>query len=97
MKTLTLIVTLFTALNVCAETTVGGYAACLSESKYDEYLTTSANGDHAAMVHLSRYCVMLRGGLQASVLDRTWGGTVKIRIYIGDNTTVLWTAMENIK
>ncbi len=97
MKTLTLILTLLMALNVHAETTVGGYAACLSESKYDEYLTASINGDDAALTYLSNYCMMLRGGLHVSVLDRTWDGTVKIRVYAGDNTTVLWTVMENVK
>ena len=97
MKTLTLILTLLMALNANAETTVGGYAACVSEITYDEYLTASMNGDDAALKHLANSCIMLRGGLQVSVLDRTWTGTVKIRVYAGDNNTVLWTVMENVK
>ena len=97
MKIVTLMITLMLAFNVSAETTVGGYAACTSENTYDEYITASIKGDDTALRYLSRSCLILKKGLHVSVLDRTWTGTVKIRAYAGNDTIVLWTAMENVK
>lgn len=70
--------------------TKGGYAACMSLSKYLEW--GKAGNDKAGREHLFKTgCLVPRAGLGASIIDRL-GDDVKVRLYTEDGDTFeLWT------
>ena len=80
-----------------AETTKGGYPACLTKDLFDQITSALVKKDERAFEYLMKNgCLILKAGIQISVLDRTWTGTAKIRAYVGDDAVVLWTNVENI-
>ncbi len=83
-----------------AETTQAGYAFCLSEEAYDQLTTAIINNDQHAQDFLYKMGACgpsLKGGLPATVLDRTWMGLVQARVYLDDNAFVVWGPMEAFK
>ena len=97
LSTILVIFALFFAFNAHAAETKGGYGACVTESLFDEFIAALVQNDYLALVYLSKNgCIITKGGLAVSVLDKTWSGTVKIRVYLGDATLILWTNAENI-
>jgi hypothetical protein len=82
---------------VLAESTKGGYPACTSESAFDEFMQALARKDKNGMQYLlGNNCIVTKGGLQISVLDTTWTGKAKIRVYMDGNGYVMWTNSKNI-
>jgi len=82
---------------VTAETTKGGYAACVSEDLFNQVISAITKEDERGFQYLmNNGCVMLQSGLSLSVLDRTWTGTAKIRVYLGNDAMIVWTNTENI-
>lgn len=69
---------------------------CVSEQTFDELTTAIVVQDTAALNYLVKrgVCLVLKEGLQASILDRGWSGQVKARIYMGDDAVVIWGPME---
>ena len=90
---------LLTPLRASAETTVGGHVACLSKDFFDQATTAFVQKDTAALSYLEKQgvCIVLKAGLQASILERGWTGWVKARIYVGDSAAVVWGPMEAFK
>ncbi|MCZ6802986.1 MAG: hypothetical protein O7D86_03380 [Proteobacteria bacterium] len=75
----------------------GGYVVCLSEDLYDEYVTaTIKEGEPALNYVFNNGCTIAKAGLKISVLDWSWTGVSKVRLYLENDAIVLWTAMENI-
>jgi hypothetical protein len=78
-------------------TTKQGFAACISEDLFRQWVAAAVKRDKPGMAHLlAQGCIRLRGGLGASILDRSWTGTVKARLYLEDESTVFWTYKEAI-
>jgi hypothetical protein len=81
-----------------SQTIKEGYPMCMSEELLDQLVTASNNKDQRGMEYLlSNGCVAARGGIEISVLDRTWTGKVKIRAYANDQAYTLWTLREAIQ
>ena len=77
--------------------TRSGYAACLTEETFDQFVTAIAQNDKRGAEYLiGRSCIMLAPGLAVSVLDRTWSGRVKIRVYADQEAVELYTYSEAI-
>jgi len=81
-----------------AAKTKGG-AACFSEELYDELSSYVARKDMKGFQYMldSGKCLILKEGLDASVIDTTWTGLAKIRVYTKAGSMVLWTAIEFVK
>lgn len=80
-----------------AEVTKGGHFACLSEDLFDQITSASVSNDKNAVQYLIGHgCVISKPNIQLTVLDRTWTGKVKARVYLGDSALVLWMAKENV-
>ncbi|OOZ41631.1 hypothetical protein BOW53_02830 [Solemya pervernicosa gill symbiont] len=80
-----------------AEQLKGGYPGCISEDLFDQMVSALVKKDDRAVGYLLKNgCVMAKSGLPITVLDRGWG-TSKVRVYIGDQSVVLWTNSENIQ
>ena len=80
-----------------AESTKGGYAACVSEDLFNQVISAITKKDERGFQYLmDNGCVMLQGGLALSVLDRSWTGVAKIRVYSGNDAMIVWTNTENI-
>jgi len=80
-----------------AETLKGGYWGCLSEELFDQISTAAVRKDLTGIEYLLKHgCFVLKAGLKVSVLDTTWTGTAKLRVYVGDSAIVIWTVTENI-
>lgn len=73
--------------------------ACVSEEAYDQMQETFIKEDLAARKWLfsKRLCIVTNATYPATVLDRTWTGIVKIRVYVGDDAVVLWTQKEALR
>lgn len=81
-----------------AESLKGGYPACLTENLFDQAITALNKNDERAWQYLlENGCIVTKGGIPVSVLDRTWTGKVKVRAYVGDDAVILWTNMENVQ
>ena len=39
-------------------------------------------------------CGIISTNVEYSLLDRTWTGTAKVRIYVGNESAVAWTNVE---
>ncbi len=79
-----------------ADTTRGGYVGCISENLYDQFNDASVKKDMNAVNYLLKHgCMGTKAGLKISVLDKSWE-TAKIRVYVGNNSIILWTSRKNI-
>lgn len=77
--------------------TKAGFAACLTEELFDQWVTAAVQKDQRGMAYLlGAGCVLLRQGLPVSVLDRTWTGQIRIRIYAGDEALEFYTYGEAV-
>ena len=75
----------------------GGYAACISQDLFDQFVTVaSTNDENGINFLLKNGCVITKKGLKFSLLDRGFTGWAKIRVYAGDKSFVLWTYNENL-
>jgi hypothetical protein len=78
-------------------TTQEGFGACISEDLFKQWLAATAKQDKPELANLVRKgCIRLRGGLSASIIDRSWAGSVKARVFLEDESTVFWTYPEAI-
>jgi len=74
-----------------------GFGACLSEDLFKQWIAATVNRDQPELANLVRKgCIRLRGGLSASIIDRSWSGSVKARVFLEDESTVFWTYPEAI-
>jgi len=80
-----------------AETTKGGYPACLTKDLFEQYTRSMIERDYDTIGHLMKNgCVIPEAGIRILVLDRRPGGIAKIRAYVGEDAAVLWTNVENV-
>lgn len=94
---LILIFLIFSSTTIRAETTKGGYAACLTEDLLDQITQAAVRKDRRGLEYLLKHgCVVMKAGIPVSILKKTWTGTVKMRAYIGNDALILWTVNENI-
>lgn len=89
---------LLTTTTAIAETTRGGFPGCVREDLFDDLMQAAARDDTQGIDYLMHNgCIMMKGGLAISVLDTTWTGKAKIRVYIDGQGYVMWTNAENIQ
>lgn len=75
----------------------GGYGACISEELFDQFVTLSVQKDEKGINYLLKNgCFITREGVDFSLLDRSFTGVSKIRVYAGNETIILWTYNENL-
>jgi len=99
-KTVLLIATLFLlAPSINAATIKKNSRACINEEYFDQQVKAKIQKDMTAIEYLFKngYCIIVNKDYQASVIDSTLSGKVKIRIYAGKNTIELWTYKESIQ
>jgi len=85
----------FVPLTASADSLNGKYVACITEALFNEIQQAAANRDKTQWIYLRKHgCIMPKAGLKASVMSRTWTGTVKVRVYLKDTSVVLWTYDE---
>jgi hypothetical protein len=76
----------------------GGYGACISEDYFDQFAMAYVNKDNNGVNYLlkNEKCIITKSGLKFSLLDRSFTGTAKIRVYVGNDAFILWTYNENL-
>lgn len=81
-----------------APVTRAGSPACQSPELYDQLAAVAAQKDERGFAYLldGNGCVLLRGGLPVSVLDRTFGGRVQMRVYGEGKAAVLWASYKAV-
>lgn len=80
-----------------AETTKGGYPACLTKDLFEQYTSAMIKKDYDTIGYLMENgCLIPKAGIRILVLDRRSSGEAKIRAYVGNDAVVLWTNVENI-
>ncbi len=80
-----------------AETTKGGFPACLTKDLFEQYTSALTQKDYDTIGYLMENgCLIPKAGIRILVLDRRSSGKAKIRAYVGNDAVVLWTNVENI-
>ncbi len=75
----------------------GGYAACVTNELFDEFISAAVKKDNLAISHLLlKGCIITKAGERFSIIDLGLG-TTKIRAYIDGNSVILYTNTENIR
>lgn len=82
-----------------AARTVDGYGACVSEEHFSQWVSALAAKDKPGLEFLvsKGWCFFPKPGLGASILDRTWTGTIKVRLYVGDESLEVWMLREAVE
>jgi hypothetical protein len=64
-----------------------GYGICDTKQNFDHFVDAVGRQDARmlAMLEKQGYCTLTTAGLRFSLLDRSIGGTAKVRIWIGDD------------
>jgi len=77
--------------------TNSGYVACLKEGLLDQIIQAANRKDKNAWNYLLKHgCFFLKAGLPVTILDTTWTGKAKIRVYVGNKAIEVWTVKEAI-
>jgi hypothetical protein len=88
---------LFLSTSVLAAEIKGGYAACLTEELFDQITQAAVRKDERGWNYLiGNGCIIPKSGISVSILKTTWTGKAKVRAYVGNDTIILWTNIENI-
>jgi hypothetical protein len=75
----------------------GGYGACVSEELFDQFVTFGVQKDMKGTEYLLKNgCFITKEGIEFSLIDRSFTGTSKIRVYINNDAIILWTNNENL-
>lgn len=81
-----------------AETVTKRGIACLSKDSLLQVIRANNENDAQAIKYLFKYnCFVTKPGHSLSILDRTWSGLVKARVYGGSGAFVIWTLNNNIQ
>lgn len=90
-------VTLWTGV-ASAQTLKSEHPVCATEDLLDEIQMARVDNDERTVQYLMKQgCVKPQPGLPISIIERTWGGNVKVRIYMDDGEAVVaWTDGRNI-
>ena len=99
---MTSFIILITSGLVNAETLKGGYEICMTKEQLTELAQHKVKRDQQGYEYLMKEgmvngCGISKAGVRVSVLDGTWSGAVKVRIYFGNDSATLWTFRENIQ
>lgn len=96
-KLLAAALVLLSVSSASAATTNGGYPACVTEDMFDQFIQAMNRKDEDGLYYLMTHgCTIPDKGLKISVLDTTFSGKAKIRIYVGNDAIVMWTNIENV-
>ncbi len=79
-----------------AATIKGAHVGCLTKNALDEFVTAATNKDYKQMnALLGRTCVSIEGR-EYSIVKR---GFVKsrVRVYVGENSVLLWVVSEAVR
>ena len=81
-----------------AEKIIKGAPACLTADLFDQLVTAMNKNDENALQYLmNNGCIVTNDTYSATVLDRTWTGTIKVRVYVKGDAVELFTFMEAVK
>jgi len=101
MKKIILMISMFfiPASAIMAATLKENSRACITEEFFDQQIKAKMAKDVPAMEYLFKngYCILVNKDYQASILDTTFSGKVKVRVYVGKSAAELWTYSESIK
>lgn len=78
------------------KTLVEGYWFCLDRQSWDmlnDALVTS-DSKMIGFLESSQYCGVLKGGLEYTIIDRSFGGTATVRVWSGDQYFDIYTNNE---
>jgi hypothetical protein len=77
---------------------VGGHVACFTENLLDQFIDALVNEDARAREYLFQNgCFVPKQGLDVTILERSWPGRARVRVYLEDGTFEFWTNKENIR
>ena len=85
---------------VNASITSGGYAACISKTAYEEWMSDLSSDARGRQYLMDNHkCFVLRKGLKYSIVKRIDGYySSVIRVYMDDGASFkLWTPNDNLK
>ena len=76
-----------------------GAPACSTEDLFSQWVSAQVNKDKlAAGWLLKNGCIITNSEFPATVLDTSWTGTAKLRIYAPDGQGfVVWSYIESVK
>lgn len=101
MKKIILIISIFaiSISSIKAATILENSRACINEEFFDQQVKAKTTNDIHALEYLFKngYCIMMNKNYPASVINTTFSGKVKVRVYAGNNTSELWTYRESIQ
>lgn len=81
-----------------AQTLMKDKFACQTSEQFDQLYSAIAQDDKRGMRHmLENGCLFTSREADVSILDRTWTGKTKVRVYIGNDAAVLWTDANSIR
>ena len=91
-------VVIFTPLFSEAVSIKEGAPACTKEDLFSQWITAQNKKDkRAAGWLLENGCIITASEFPATILDTTWTGTAKLRIYAPDGQAfVVWTYIEAV-
>ena len=81
-----------------AEDIKKGAPFCFTEDHFDQLVTAINKADKNAINYLvnTNKCSITNNKFEVTVLDRTWSGKVKVRMYSGNANAEVWTYMEMV-
>lgn len=82
-----------------ADSLKGGYPGCISKELYTQSIRALIDENRQEWDYLSQNgCFLLPPGLSITVLEQSiFSQTVKIRVFVGKDTIVIWTHIKNVK
>lgn len=70
---------------------------CLTEEKYDQLIRAISTDDmRGAKYLMGNGCILTNRAVEVSILDQTWSGGVKLRMYTEQGTAEVWTNIESV-
>lgn len=79
-----------------ADTISGNYVGCFTERSLDEFITAAGNEDTRQMNALLETACANINGREYSVVDRGFTKS-QVRVYVGQDSVVLWTISAAIR
>ena len=82
-----------------ASTIIKGSRACIDEEHFDQQVRAKNDNDGQGLTYLFKngYCIIINGDYPVSVIDSTWSGKVKVRLYTTGEPVEFWTYFESVK
>lgn len=89
----------FCGASLFADVLVGGYPVCVSESLYEQFMSSYLAGDMKNCEYLARNgCFFPEKGVSVSVLEKSGlTSRAKIRLFFDGRALDMWTHYKNVR